>query len=135
MKTALIILGVAATIAAAGCDNKDKGTTGTTGTKATASAQAAAGGDPKQEFSTRCASCHGADGKGTGPAAAALNPKPRNFGDKDWQKATTDDQIKKTITQGGAAVGKSAIMPAQPDLDSQPVVLDGLVKVIRDFGK
>lgn len=30
----------------------------------------------KQLFQTHCASCHGAAGKGDGPAGAALNPKP-----------------------------------------------------------
>jgi mono/diheme cytochrome c family protein len=29
-----------------------------------------------QIFQTHCASCHGAGGKGDGPAGAALNPKP-----------------------------------------------------------
>src|SRR5690349_8195591 len=33
----------------------------------------------KTTFSTTCASCHGADGKGDGVAGATLNPKPRNF--------------------------------------------------------
>ena len=50
--------------------------------------------------------------------AAALNPKPRNYHDQAWQKSVTDDQIKKAITLGGAAVGKSPIMPASPDLSS-----------------
>jgi len=30
----------------------------------------------KQTFMKHCASCHGAAGKGSGPAAAALNPQP-----------------------------------------------------------
>ena len=47
----------------------------------------------------------------------------------------TDEDIKKTITYGGAAVGKSPIMPASPDLDSKPLVVEGLVKIIREFGK
>jgi hypothetical protein len=45
----------------------------------------------------------------------------------------TDDQIKKTITGGGASVGKSNLMPAQPDLANKPEVLDGIVKIIRGF--
>lgn len=89
--------------------------------------------DAKDVFKTRCVMCHGEDGKGDGPASAALNPKPRNYTDATWQKSVTDDQIKKTITGGGASVGKSPIMPAQPDLASHPEVLDGLVKIIRGF--
>src|SRR4051812_35376228 len=63
--------------------------------------------DPKEVFTTRCATCHGVTGHGDGPASGALNPKPRNYTDGAWQKSVTDDQIKKTILYGGAAVGKS----------------------------
>jgi mono/diheme cytochrome c family protein len=89
----------------------------------------------KALFANVCATCHGADGSGNGPAAAALNPKPRNYTDPAWQASITDDQIKQTIVLGGQAVGKSAMMPAQAQLKDQPDVLDGLVKIIRGFGK
>ena len=102
---------------------------------ATASASAQAEGEETADdiFKTRCTQCHGADGKGDGPGAAALNPKPRNYTDPTWQASVTDDQIKKTIVQGGAAVGKSAAMPPNPDLEDKPEVVDGLVKIIRGF--
>lgn len=89
----------------------------------------------KTIFATICATCHGNDGTGNGPAAASLNPKPRNYTDAAWQASITDDQIKKTILLGGQGVGKSAMMPAQAQLKDQPEVLDGLVKLIRGFGK
>lgn len=85
-------------------------------------------------FATRCATCHGSDGKGTGPASAALNPKPRDYTSPEWQKSVTDEQIRKVIVEGGPAVGKSPLMTANPDLANQPVVLDGLVKIVRGFG-
>ena len=88
--------------------------------------------DAEELFKTRCAQCHGQDGKGNGPGAAALNPKPRNYTDPAWQAKVTDEDIKKTIVYGGAAVGKSPNMPANPDLEGKPE-LDGLVKVIRGF--
>jgi mono/diheme cytochrome c family protein len=84
-------------------------------------------------FKNRCVPCHGESGKGDGPASAALNPKPRNYLDAEWQKTITDEDLKKTILYGGAAVGKSAAMPSHPDLESKPEVLNGLIKVIRDF--
>ena len=89
----------------------------------------------KQIFESRCAACHGTSGRGDGPGAAALNPKPRNYTDKAWQASVDDERIKKTILYGGAAVGKSPIMPASPDLDSKPEVVEGLVKIVRAFGK
>ena len=85
-------------------------------------------------FNERCAACHGTEGKGNGPASAALNPKPRNYTDASWQASVTDAQLRKTITLGGAAVGKSPIMPASPDLDEKPEVVEGLVKIVRKFG-
>jgi mono/diheme cytochrome c family protein len=86
-------------------------------------------------FATRCALCHGPDGRGDGPGSAALDPKPRNYHDEAWQASVTDDQIRKTILEGGAAVGKSPVMPAHPDLASNPQVLAALIAKIRGLGK
>lgn len=91
--------------------------------------------EAKDMFTSRCAACHGADGRGNGPASASLTPKPRNYTDVTWQKSVTDEQIKKTITMGGAAVGKSPIMPASPDIEQNPVMLEGLVSIVRKFGE
>lgn len=63
-----------------------------------------------QVFSQFCATCHGATGKGDGPAGAALNPHPRNFTDANWQAATSDERIVSVLTKGGAANGLSAVM-------------------------
>jgi len=89
----------------------------------------------QQMFATVCATCHGTTGEGNGPAAENLNPKPRNYTDAAWQASVTDDDLKKIILQGGQAVGKSAMMPGQPQLKDQPEVLDGLVEIIRGFAK
>src|SRR5258705_1966742 len=91
--------------------------------------------EARHTFQTICATCHGPDGKGNGQAAAALNPRPRNYTDKAWQASVTDDDIRKIILNGGAAVGKSAQMPAQPQLRGKPDVVDELVKIIRASGR
>jgi len=88
----------------------------------------------KDIFSSRCAVCHGPDGRGDGPGAANLNPKPRNFHDKVWQKAVTDEAIEKTILYGGSAVGKSPLMVPNPDLQSQPAVVAALREHVRQLG-
>jgi mono/diheme cytochrome c family protein len=90
---------------------------------------------PKRMFETVCATCHGIDGSGNGPAAEALNPKPRNYRDPAWQSSVTDDVIRQTILKGGQGMGKSPMMPAQPQLKDQPEVLEGLVQIIRRFGR
>ncbi|MDB4958347.1 MAG: hypothetical protein JWO36_5916 [Myxococcales bacterium] len=86
-------------------------------------------------FATVCATCHGSDGTGTGPAAENLNPKPRNYTDPAWQASVTDDDLRKTILLGGQGVGKSPMMPGNPQLKDQPEVLDGLVQIVRGFGR
>ena len=99
---------------------------------------APAGGEQSQAqliFASACAMCHGADGTGKGPASAALNPKPRDYSDPAWQAGITDDAIKETILKGGAAVGKSPMMPGNPQLGDRPEVLAELVQIIRSFGK
>ena len=85
-------------------------------------------------YTARCALCHGASGKGDGAAAAALNPKPRDYSDPAWQGSVTDEEIEKIIVGGGTAVGKSAMMPANPDLASKPDVVKALRASIRKFG-
>lgn len=86
----------------------------------------------KEIFSQRCVPCHGDHGEGDGPASASLDPKPRKFGDAAWQDAVTDEHIEKIIKLGGAAVGKSAAMPSNPDLND-PAVIAGLREVVRSF--
>jgi hypothetical protein len=77
--------------------------------------------------------CHGESGTGNGPGAAALNPKPQNYTDPVWQKATKDEEIRKAILLGGAAVGKNPAMAPNPDLKGKPEVVDGLVAIVRSF--
>lgn len=78
--------------------------------------------------------CHGVDGKGDGPTAATLNPKPRDLSNKEWQKSMSDGQIRTIILRGGAGVGKSPLMPANPDLADKPAVVEELVKIVRRYG-
>jgi cytochrome c553 len=65
----------------------------------------------KKLYGQFCASCHGQSGKGDGPAAAALNPKPRDHTDREYMSKLSDDEMLKVIKNGGASVGKSPLMP------------------------
>lgn len=66
----------------------------------------------KTLFVKNCAPCHGPSGKGDGPAAAALKPKPRDLTDKTYMTDLKDDYLFTLIQKGGAAVGKSPLIPA-----------------------
>ena len=86
-------------------------------------------------FANVCSQCHGLEGKGDGPASESLNPKPRNYTDPAWQASVKDEDIKAIIVGGGQAVGKSGMMPPNPNLKGRDDVLDELVAIIRGFGK
>ncbi|HXZ43897.1 MAG TPA: cytochrome c [archaeon] len=88
----------------------------------------------KASFDQICASCHGTSGKGDGPAAAALSPKPRDLTDKNYVGGLKDDYIKKLVKEGGQAVGKSPLMPpmgsALKDTD-----IENIIAYVRSLGK
>src|SRR5712692_7079762 len=78
-------------------------------------ASLAAGGDPKKGKekyieNMRCSACHGESGHGDGPAAVALNPKPRNFSDCAYMKGRTDAQLANVIKNGGPSEKLSPLM-------------------------
>lgn len=139
----LLVLAVALAIA---CGERSEQTpaAGASAAQAPAAAPAAAaapsGGaaaiaEAKQIFETRCFTCHGMTGAGDGPASAGLTPPPRNFQDPAWQASVTDEHISQIIQYGGAAVGKSPAMPANPDLMSKPEVVDALRAHVRALAK
>jgi len=70
-----------------------------------------------------CASCHGIAGKGDGAAAAALNPKPRDFSTGDFVldtdgdgKTGTEADLFNVIKDGAAKYGGAATMPGRADI-------------------
>jgi caa(3)-type oxidase subunit IV len=68
----------------------------------------------KAVFAQQCVSCHGDTGNGKGPAAAALNPPPRNFHTAEgWKNGRKPSQIFKTLKEGiaGGAMASFATLP------------------------
>ncbi len=84
-------------------------------------------------YTERCSTCHGATGRGDGLAGQSLDPRPRDFASPEWQAHTTDARIEAVIRGGGAAVGLSPLMPAQPDLSRWQ--MRALVTWIRQVGE
>lgn len=88
----------------------------------------------KHTYVQDCANCHGADGKGDGPGAAILDPKPRDFANcKDMSKRS-DAELFKAISQGGVAVGLSGEMQPWGDQLSEQQIHE-LIKYVRAFCK
>ena len=55
----------------------------------------------KELYATNCASCHGDEGKGDGPAGGGLDPAPRNFHVEDgWTNGRSFADIYKTLEEG-----------------------------------
>ena len=67
----------------------------------------------KDIYSANCSSCHGADGKGDGPASAGLNPPPRNYtSNTGWINGQTTSDIYTTLQEGikGSAMASYSYM-------------------------
>jgi len=55
----------------------------------------------KNLYRTNCASCHGDEGKGDGPAGIVMNSKPRNLTEvKDWIYGRKISDLYKTLYEG-----------------------------------
>jgi mono/diheme cytochrome c family protein len=97
-----------------------------------AATAAAATGDPvaqgKAIYLARCALCHGPEGKGDGPAAAGLNPKPRNHTDASYMKTRTDAQLLDVIHNGKGA------MPAWGKILNE-AEMQAVLKYVRTLAK
>ena len=77
----------------------------------------------------RWSPCHGSDGKARTSMAQGMSPTPRNHTDGASRHRLSDAHMATVITQGGAAVGTSPLMPPQPDLSPQQ--LADLVAFVR----
>ncbi|HUJ79205.1 MAG TPA: cytochrome c [Nitrospiria bacterium] len=80
-------------------------------------------------YDRHCAICHGAVGKGNGPASAMMNPKPADFtGEK--VKKESDTQLLNAIESGvpgtPMAAWKGTLSPEQ---------MQDVLDYIRAFGK
>ncbi len=91
-------------------------------------------GAAASNYSNLCASCHGATGQGDGPAAVALNPKPKDFADCKRMAAISDETAFKAIRGGGQSVGLSPMMPPWGGSLTDQQIHD-LVTYIRGFCK
>jgi mono/diheme cytochrome c family protein len=67
----------------------------------------------EQLYSKLCWTCHGKNGKGQGPAAASLKPKPKNFSSVELQKQTDGELFWKLSN------GKGMMVPYRHSLNEE----------------
>ena len=81
--------------------------------------------DAAAVYKSKCAMCHGPDGTGQTPTGKTM--KVRDLGSADVQKAK-DEELEKIIESG-----KNKMPAYKGKIDEKTI--DGLVKIIREFGK
>jgi len=83
-----------------------------------------------------CAKCHGDEGRGDGSGLQKLqvDVKPAPWPDKAAMAKWKDEDLRRIITAGGKAVGKSKVMPAYRDKLSETELAD-VIAYIRSLAK
>ncbi len=94
----------------------------------------------KGTYDTLCTVCHGATGKGDGPAGAALTPPPRDFSIGEFMldankngTAGEDEDLKLVIKQGAAPFGGNPSMAPWGHLSDADI--DNVIAYVRSLKK
>ncbi len=101
----------------------------------------------KATFTAQCVACHGSEGKGDGPAAAAMNPKPRNFtATEGWKNGRSTAAVFKTLSNGLPGTSMPSFGSIEPSeriaiahfvrsiMTSPPADTDADVAALKEMG-
>lgn len=69
-------------------------------------------------FRVRCVMCHGPQGRGNGPMASTLNPRPFDLADAAKRLAKTDSAVGDVIRRGRRAMPSFGSMLTRAQVDS-----------------
>ena len=81
-------------------------------------------------YKANCVACHGETGKGDGPGAGVLNPKPRDHTNATYMNTLSDKEIGDIIRMGGAIKGMPQ-MPSHPQINGPD--LTALISYVRSL--
>lgn len=70
-----------------------------------------------------CFTCHGNEGRGDGPAGAALDPAPRNFHNPKFPTAKTEGEMAWVIKNGSPGTGMISYVPGVISEDEMALVI------------
>jgi len=95
-------------------------------------ARAAVDKKTERTWKAKCASCHGADGKGKTDQGKKL--KISDYTSAAWQKSKTDDELKKAIAEGVSREKDGVKQEMQGYKDALPAEqIDQLVAYVRSL--
>jgi len=87
----------------------------------------------KEFYVVRCTTCHGPEGRGDGPIAAGLSPRPGSLRDHAWHNQISDEDLARVIVEGGPALDKHPTMPPSLDLQDNRPLANALVFYVRSL--
>lgn len=67
----------------------------------------------KNLYENKCQLCHGANGKGDGPAASAFSPSPANFTDPRFWQGEPDKKIMESVRNGKGPMPAFTLSPEE----------------------
>lgn len=79
-------------------------------------------------FAERCSGCHGDDGRGDGPMAPALVPKPRDLRTAAFWRDRTDADLRTAVVKGKPGTMMPPFAGVLTDAE-----IDALVRFMRTF--
>ena len=84
-------------------------------------------------YSEQCESCHGAEGKGNGPAARFLDPKPRDLTSGEWKYTNGEvESVVELITTGVDDTGMTPFAELLSEEEMSAVANYVLSLVVQD---
>lgn len=86
----------------------------------------------KALYLKHCSGCHGVEGRGDGPGAATINPKPNDHTNTQYMSSLSDQHLFSVVRRGGIEVGRKA-MPPFPHLSDAEI--KDLIAYMRSISK
>lgn len=84
----------------------------------------------ESHYALYCAQCHGSDGTGDGLNAPYMETRPRDHTNRSEMGGRSDDELFRTIAEGGQALNLSVMMPPWGGNLSEGEIA-GLVRYLR----